>query len=325
VRCGFSDDEVFGTVCAQSPLLFLRLCGDFLPSADRSLKATLLMTVPLPSGLPVEARISQIAFVPVAAEAAGVLLTFPATVGMQAVQLTPVAPQGAETLTTAPISLLSVPVVQPEEATIETARVWVGQQQSQNKSEETSPPQLLLFHGAVLLWGRGAAAILAPAERLTQIEQAYVEIAYFEQELYAIETQLGRDWSALEQDIPAAFEFNERTLPRKQQLLQRFQQVVQLQARFARLMPFLLAPHQYPPTIASQVGERIRERMRVEYRIEWVTSQLEVYRQVYEMCGERSSNFVHARSSNTLEWVIILLLVIQVLMMFFDYLSAAAV
>jgi hypothetical protein len=283
------------------------------------------MSVPLPAGLPGEARILQIAFVPIAVEATAVIHTLPPAVGMQAVQVTSADRQGTTTSTGPALSLLTVPIEQPDEGLIESARQWVGQQQAESTPEETSPPQLLMFHGAVLLWGRGAAAILAPADRLAQMEQAYVEIAYFEQELYGIETQLGRDWPALEEDIPAAFEFNERTLPRKQQLLQRFQRVVQLQARFTRLMPFLLAPHHYPPTIASQVGERIRERMRVEYRIEWVSSQLEVTRQVYELCGERSSNFVHARSSNTLEWVIILLLVIQVLMMFFDYLSAAAV
>ena len=283
------------------------------------------MTFSLPAGLPTESRISQIAFVPVGTAAAGVLFTFPPVVGMQAIPLTSAAPQESERVSSPPLRLLTVPIQQPGEAVIETARVWVSQQQTELAPTETSPPQLLLFHGAVVLWGRGVAAVLAPSERLAAIEQAYIEIAYFEQELHGIETQLGHDWPTLEQDIPTAFEFTARTLARQPELRQRFQRVMQLQARLSRLLPFLQAPHQYPPTIASQVGERIRERMRVEYRVEWVTSQLEIYRQVYELCGERSSNFAHARSSNTLEWVIISLLVIQVLMMFFDYLSAAAV
>ena len=96
-----------------------------------------------------------------------------------------------------------------------------------------------------------------------------------------------------------------------------------LRARLARVTPFLLSPHVYPPTLASQLGERLRERLRVERREEFVSDQLEVFENVYEMCGQRASEFRHAQSVNTLELIISVLLATQILLSMFEILATA--
>lgn len=180
------------------------------------------------------------------------------------------------------------------------------------------------LQAAQICWAPGRIAVVAPAERLTAVRNAVLEVAYFEHELREIERQLGADWPALEADIPQAFAADERTLARRRTLRERFERVMLLRARLARITPFLLAPHVYPPTLASQIGERFRERTRVHQRIECLREQLEVFERVYEMCGQRASDFVLTRSSNTLEWVIIILLLAQILLSLFDMLPAVA-
>jgi uncharacterized Rmd1/YagE family protein len=88
-----------------------------------------------------------------------------------------------------------------------------------------------------------------------------------------------------------------------------------------RLNPRLHFPPIYPPTLASQIGERIRERTRLVERAEFASQQLEVYERVYEQAGERRNEFLLQRSSNQLEWVIILLLVAQIILVLVEMLG----
>jgi uncharacterized Rmd1/YagE family protein len=81
----------------------------------------------------------------------------------------------------------------------------------------------------------------------------------------------------------------------------------------ARIGPYVHAPHMYPPTLASQISERLRERTRMMHRHEFLDEQLEVFHTVYESCAQRSSDFMLARSGHTLEWIIIVILLVQTL------------
>ncbi len=151
-----------------------------------------------------------------------------------------------------------------------------------------------------------------------------VEVYYYESELKRIERALGECWPAMEADIPLAYEFQENSLGKQKSLQQRFQQVAMLRARLARLGPFVYSPHLHPPTLASQIAERFRERTRMMHRHEFLGEQLEVFEHVYEMCGQRSSDFKLARTGHMLEWTIILLLVAQLLLSAFESITSLA-
>jgi hypothetical protein len=60
------------------------------------------------------------------------------------------------------------------------------------------------------------------------------------------------------------------------------------------------------------------------HRHEFLGEQLEVFERVYEMCGQRSSDFKLARTGHMLEWTIILLLVAQLLLSGFDSITSLA-
>jgi hypothetical protein len=178
------------------------------------------------------------------------------------------------------------------------------------------------IQGAHVFWTPRRIAVVARGDRLDTVRDALLEVAYFEGELRDIEGQLADGWPALEDDIPHAFEFDERSAARQRQLRDRFQQVVLLRARLARIAPFLLAPHVYPPTITSQVSERLRERTRIHARYECVSDQLEVFERVYEMCGQRSSDYGLTQSSIKLEWIIVVLLLAQIVLALFEILTS---
>jgi len=120
-----------------------------------------------------------------------------------------------------------------------------------------------------------------------------------------------------------AFEFEASSIPQRKQLRRRFQEVLLLRAKLARLGPHVHCPHLHPPTLASQIGERLRERTRLVHRHEFLTEQVEVFERVYEMCGQKASDFMLARQGHMLEWILIILLFVATLLQVFEILSSA--
>ena len=118
--------------------------------------------------------------------------------------------------------------------------------------------------------------------------------------------------------MPLAFEFNEKAVPRREELSQRFQKVMSMKASLSRIAPHLNRAPIYPVTLASQMGERLRERGRLSDRIEASVEQIEVLERLYEMCGQRASEFMLSRNETTLEWIIITLLAMDTILLIVD-------
>lgn len=197
---------------------------------------------------------------------------------------------------------------------------WVEASEGSN----ATAAQWMTFQGTQICWTPQRCSILGAPERQESLRHAVVEVYYYESELKRIERALGESWPAMEADIPLAYEFHENSLGKQKSLQQRFQQVAMLRARLARLGPFVYSPHLHPPTLASQIAERFRERTRMMHRHEFLGEQLEVFEHIYEMCGQRSSDFKLARTGHMLEWTIILLLVAQLLLSAFESITSLA-
>jgi uncharacterized Rmd1/YagE family protein len=164
--------------------------------------------------------------------------------------------------------------------------------------------------------------VVASPDRLHAARNSALEVAYYDAELGAIETELASLWPELEADTPLAFAFAEQSVRLRRQLVERFRRVFTLRARLARISPLVLAPHAHPPTLATQLNERLRERARMAHRVESLNTQLEVFERVYEGCGQKANEFMIARTGHTLEWFIIILLLIQTVLVAVELLSA---
>lgn len=192
-------------------------------------------------------------------------------------------------------------------------------QQWMNAGAQAYDPNsfLMTLQGAQILWRPGRLAVMAQSDRLPAVRMASIEALFYESELRDIERSLDSAWSEWEADIPLAFEFHERSVGKRDQLLQRFRQLLLFRARLARVAPYVHRPHLHPPTLASRVGERLRERIRMAYRHDVLIEQIVAFEKVYESCAQRASDFMLTRSNNILEWVIIALLLVQVLLALF--------
>lgn len=89
-------------------------------------------------------------------------------------------------------------------------------------------------------------------------------------------------------------------------------------------MPVVHAPPLHPPTLASQLGERLRERTRLVERHEFATQQAELAERVAEACGQRALEAGIARRQLGLEWAIVVLLVVQTALLVVELLSQRA-
>lgn len=271
----------------------------------------------LPGWAPAGAQVQHIEFAAERAAGQAVLLEFPPPVNRVALVAEPPTPEKAKAQPHEGLAVLSVPTAAPDDADLLAgARDWVDA-----VGFAGTPSQVLTLQGALIIWTRGRAAVLAPAERLESVKKALAEFAYYETELRAVERELGELWPHLTADAPLAFEFNERSVRGRKRLAERFQKVLLLRARLARITPHVLCPYTHPPTLASQVGERLRERARLAHRVESLGGQMEVFERVYEACGQRASDFMVARTGHTLEWVIIVLLLSQTVLVAVELLT----
>jgi hypothetical protein len=267
-----------------------------------------LNTAPTSDALPAGARALRVAFVP--ERPAAPLAELPPPIGRYAVEVEPGFRAGAPAVA---LEVLAVPTGEAEDAgAVAAARAW---------AEAPGPAQFVTLHGAQIVWGTGRAAVLAAPDRLDGAVRAVLESEFCDAELKHIERALGALWPDLESDGALAFEFEPRAVRTRHKLAERFRTVLELRARLMRLSPHIHLPPIFPPTLASQIGERLRERARMAYRAESLEGQLEVFERVYDGCAQRASEFVHARRSHALEWVIIILLLAQTVFVCIDQLG----
>jgi hypothetical protein len=185
-----------------------------------------------------------------------------------------------------------------------------------------TPRQMLTLQGAQIYWNDTRVAIVAPPERLESLRTALIETCWFDAELASLERELANAWPEMKQDMPLAFDFDEKSLPRRKELQRRYERVISIRSQILRLSPYVHCPYIYPPTLASQLAERYRERTRLLHRHEILGDQLEVFERVYETCGQRISDFVQSRTGHILEWIIIILLALQMVIWGFEILTS---
>jgi hypothetical protein len=188
---------------------------------------------------------------------------------------------------------------------------WV----SEERRPETAPPLSITLHGTQVVWRNGRVAILAPAERMESLLSALVEFGFFERQLGELERITAEAWPQLEADTPLAFEVTARDEERRESVARQMQRMLNVRMRHARIGPSLHRPGTHLSSLAIQLGERLRERTRIEDRFETLGHQLETFERVYEMASQRFSEYRTSRHETTLEWVIIVLLAAETLLL----------
>lgn len=215
------------------------------------------------------------------------------------------------------LEFLTIPTANHQSSEFQNAAFsWV------DASTTTPPMQMMTLQGSQVYWNDKRIAILAAPERFETLRTALIEAFWFDAELASLERELATSWPEMQCDMPLAFVFDEKSLPRRKELQRRFQRIVSIRARMLRLSPHVHSPHIHPATLASQIAERYRERTRLLHRHEILGDQLEVFERVYDTCGQRLSDFSQSRTGHILECVIIVLLVFQIVIWGFEILTS---
>lgn len=200
---------------------------------------------------------------------------------------------------------------------VESLRLWV----LEDASAAAPAPLLIQLQGVLICVGAQRIAVSGTVERMTAVTGACLEFFWLQREVQGLEQRIDERWQELDEDTSAAFEVLDSMLERRACLQERFQRMIAAKARVAKLAPLIECPVIYPPTLASQAAERLREKSRLSERLEHLREQLDVFERVYELCAQRLSDFTSSRKSHHIEWIIVVLLAFEVLLLVIDLLG----
>jgi hypothetical protein len=178
-----------------------------------------------------------------------------------------------------------------------------------------SPPVLVKIRGVELMWLPGRAVLQCDPEQTEPLLSALAEFAYYEGELRRIETEIVGAWAELEQDKGLAFAVTKADLKRSEAVGGRMSRALERRIKMARIEPHLYEPDAGLPAAGRKLGEELREKARIESRLETVDAQVEVFENIYEMSGQRMGEFRAAAEEHVLEWIIIVLLAGELLLL----------
>jgi hypothetical protein len=176
-------------------------------------------------------------------------------------------------------------------------------------------PTLVRYRGVELMWRPGNVTLQCDRTQEDALVAGLVQFAFYELELRRIEDEIACTWAELDEDRPLAFEATPADLQRSQTIRGRMDRLLRRRMRHARIEPHLFAPDEDLPAAGHKLGEALRETMRAEARLETVDGQLEVFEHVYEMASQRLGEFRASHNEHVLEWVIIVLLAAETLLM----------
>lgn len=228
----------------------------------------------------------------------------------------------------------SLPLSPTAEIPADTLEIFVSATDSNSTSEPLigemtwlnewmpsgSSPVITRLHGTLVVWLRGRMMVQTSPDRVDSILRALVEFSYYENELRKLEQETEQAWAQLKLHTPLAHQVSTRDLDRSEEVGRQMEQAFDRRMRLARISPRLYLPGAYLTSLANQLGQRLRERLRTEERLETLESQFEVFERIYEMTGQRISEFRAARQSHVLEWTIIILLAMETLLLLLDIL-----
>ena len=217
--------------------------------------------------------------------------------------------EGGEILDVLLLPLPGAPPGVPSETATDAEQWW------EEKNDARAQPVLVKYRGVELMWRPGRAVLQCDPGQTEPLLLAVVEFAHYECELRRIEREIAESWGELEQDKALAFEVTPADLERGEAVGARMGRALGRRIRHARIEPHLYEPEATQPAASRRLGAELREKARIETRLETVDGQIEVFEDVYEMSGQRMGEFRAAREEHVLEWVIVLLLAAELVLL----------
>ena len=177
------------------------------------------------------------------------------------------------------------------------------------------PPVPVKVRGVELMWRPGRVLLQCEPEQVESLLSAVVEFTHYECELRRIEDEIAGSWAELEQDKALAFEVTTADLKRSPAVGARMNRALQRRIRLARIEPYLWEPEASLPAAGRKLGEELRAKARIEARLEAANDHIEVFEDIYEMSGQRMGEYRAAQTDHILEWIIIILIAAETILL----------
>lgn len=181
--------------------------------------------------------------------------------------------------------------------------------------KSNDPPIFIKYRGVELTWRPGHATLQCDPDQAESLLSALIEFAHYERELRRIEDEIAAAWPEVEQDKALAFNVTPADLKRDGAVGARMDRAFQRRIHYARIEPHLYEPAARLSSSSQKLGEELRDKSRVESRLETVDGQIEVFEHIYEMTSQRMGEYRAAHQEVILEWIIIILLAAETLLM----------
>ena len=221
----------------------------------------------------------------------------------------------------ADLAVVAVPAAVEDQAELAGAlRTALAEREDLSAGQVT----LISLQGAHLVHAPGWMVVVASEKQMEPAVQAAIEAALEEASLARLEHELIAAWADTREVAPLAVRATKGSLARRDAFGQHYRALVDRRELHARLGQRVLMPQAYPPTLTSQVLERVRDRLHVEARHAALDAHLEAQFEVQSQCAERLSELDHARRGHQLEVVIIALLTLQSILWLIEALSDTA-
>lgn len=200
-------------------------------------------------------------------------------------------------------------------AIVGAMREWVS------VAPSAQPPIVVPLYDCHVVWTPGRVAVAGPSDRVVAVERAAVDFARQEAELRDAERRSVALLDAIDVDSAGVAETDGISREQRTTLTKRYREAVALSRGLSLAAPAMRAPPVHPPTLASQLGERLRDRSRLVERHELVTDRAAFVERVAEFWAGRAVELGVAKQQTGLEWAIVVLLVVQTALFVVDLLA----
>lgn len=177
------------------------------------------------------------------------------------------------------------------------------------------------LYDCLVAWAPGRAAIVGPAEHLGSLDTAIVTFAGQDASLRDAERQGAAILDAIDADVAASTEPENCSRSQQRGLAMRYHDAVGIARRLSLLSLAIHTPPIHPPTLASQLGERLRDRARLIERHAMATERADLAERVSDASRQRALDISVGRQQIGLEWAIVVLLIVQTTMIVVDMLA----
>jgi len=177
------------------------------------------------------------------------------------------------------------------------------------------------LYDCLVVWVPGRAALAGRPDTLGQLEAAVVEFAAGEAELRLAESRAAALLDAVVADAAGGFSLDGEPATDPAAPADRYREAVALARSLSLIAPAVHAPPLHPPTLASQLGERLRDRTRLVERHGLAVERAEFIERTTEARAHRALEVGVARRQTGLEWAIVVLLVVQTALLLVDLLA----